>query len=109
MNSAGKAVRRLSLSILTLPTFTQLPTDITLSRGERLELVCAAVGTPQPRVSWMANGQLLTGTGAGGAEPGGQCDPGATFQGPWGASTSGCGGCTQLIANHRFLGFAPCR
>ncbi|XP_062361457.1 hemicentin-2 [Cinclus cinclus] len=59
VNSAGRAVRRLSLSIHTLPTFTHLPTDITLSRGERLELVCAAVGSPQPRVSWMANGQLI--------------------------------------------------
>ncbi|KAM7033975.1 hemicentin-2 [Acridotheres tristis] len=60
VNSAGRAVRRLSLSIHTLPTFTHLPTDITLSRGERLELLCAAVGSPQPRVSWMANGQLVT-------------------------------------------------
>ncbi|TRZ13268.1 hypothetical protein HGM15179_013842 [Zosterops borbonicus] len=60
VNSAGRAVRRLSLSIHTLPTFTHLPTDITLSRGERLELVCAAVGSPQPHVSWMANGRLIT-------------------------------------------------
>lgn len=74
VNSAGRAVRRLSLSIHTLPTFTHLPTDITLSRGERLELLCAAAGSPQPRVSWMANGQLLTGTWAGAedAERGGE-------------------------------------
>ncbi|OWK59760.1 Hemicentin-2 [Lonchura striata] len=65
VNSAGRAVRRLSLSIHTLPTFTHLPTDITLSRGERLELVCAAAGSPQPRVSWMANGQLVTGGASG--------------------------------------------
>ncbi|XP_071310090.1 hemicentin-2 isoform X1 [Agelaius tricolor] len=65
VNSAGRAVRRLSLSIHTLPTFTQLPADITLSRGERLELLCAAAGSPQPRVSWMANGQLLTGVASG--------------------------------------------
>ncbi|KAM6372038.1 LOW QUALITY PROTEIN: hemicentin-2 [Pluvialis apricaria] len=60
VNSAGRAVRRLSLSIHTLPTFTRLPGDVTLSRGESLELVCAAVGNPQPRISWMANGQLVT-------------------------------------------------
>ncbi|XP_014111826.1 PREDICTED: hemicentin-2 [Pseudopodoces humilis] len=60
VNSAGRAVRRLSLSIHTLPTFTHLPTDITLSPGEKLELLCAAVGSPQPHVSWMANGQLVT-------------------------------------------------
>ncbi|KAM8995979.1 hemicentin-2 isoform 2-T2 [Ara ararauna] len=60
VNSAGSAVRRLSLSIHTLPTFTRLPQDVTLSWGELLELVCAATGSPQPRVSWMSNGQLIT-------------------------------------------------
>ncbi|XP_065504896.1 hemicentin-2 isoform X1 [Caloenas nicobarica] len=60
VNSAGRAVRRLSLSIHTLPTFTRLPGDITLSWGERLELVCAAAGSPQPRISWTAKGQLVT-------------------------------------------------
>ncbi|XP_069729285.1 hemicentin-2 [Phaenicophaeus curvirostris] len=60
VNSAGRAVRRLSLSVHTMPTFTHLPGDVTLSRGERLELVCAAAGSPQPRVSWMANGRLVT-------------------------------------------------
>ncbi|XP_051663785.1 hemicentin-2 [Manacus candei] len=60
VNSAGRAVRQLSLFIHTLPTFTLLPTDITLNWGERLDLVCAAVGSPQPRLSWTANGQLIT-------------------------------------------------
>lgn len=87
MNSAGRAVRRLSLSVHTLPTFTRVPADTTVSRGERLELVCAAVGSPQPRVSWMANGQLVTGTWAGAedAEPGGECDPGVTCVPPLGS------------------------
>ncbi|XP_054030144.1 hemicentin-2 [Dryobates pubescens] len=61
VNSAGRASRQLSLSVHTLPTFTHLPTDVTLRRGERLELLCAAAGTPPPRISWTANGQLLTG------------------------------------------------
>ncbi|KAM9271186.1 hemicentin-2 [Morus bassanus] len=60
VNSAGRAIRWLSLSVHTLPTFTHLPEDVILSWGERLELVCAAVGSPQPRISWMANGQLVT-------------------------------------------------
>ncbi|KAM6110387.1 LOW QUALITY PROTEIN: hemicentin-2 [Pterocles gutturalis] len=60
VNSAGRAVRQLSLSIHTLPTFTHRPGDVTLSQGERLELVCAAAGSPQPHISWMANGQLVT-------------------------------------------------
>ncbi|XP_068012089.1 LOW QUALITY PROTEIN: hemicentin-2 [Melanerpes formicivorus] len=61
VNSAGRASRQLSLSVHTLPTFTHLPTDVTLRRGERLELLCAAAGTPPPRISWTADGQLLTG------------------------------------------------
>lgn len=85
MNSAGRAVRRLSLSIHTLPTFTRLPGDVTLSRGERLELVCAAVGNPRPHISWMANGQLVTGAWLGDHRQrgqrmlslGGRCDPGS--------------------------------
>ncbi|KAM6400073.1 hemicentin-2 [Rhynochetos jubatus] len=60
VNSAGRAVHQLSLSVHTLPTFTHLPGDITLSRGEKLELACAAAGSPQPHISWMANGQLVT-------------------------------------------------
>ncbi|KAM6047554.1 LOW QUALITY PROTEIN: hemicentin-2 [Theristicus caerulescens] len=60
VNSAGRAVRWVSLSVHTLPTFTRLPGDVTLSWGERLELVCAAAGRPQPHISWMANGQLVT-------------------------------------------------
>ncbi|XP_075295707.1 hemicentin-2 [Opisthocomus hoazin] len=60
VNSAGRAVRWLSLSVHTLPSFTRLPADVTLSRGERLELACAAKGSPQPRISWTANGQLVT-------------------------------------------------
>ncbi|XP_074702115.1 hemicentin-2-like [Strix aluco] len=60
VNSAGRAVRQLSLSVHTLPTFTRLPGDVTLSQGERLELVCAATGSPQPHVSWTTNGQLVT-------------------------------------------------
>lgn len=115
VNSAGRAVRRLSLSIHTLPTFTHLPTDITLSRGERLELVCAAVGSPQPRVSWMANGQLLTGTWAGAgaeaAELGGESDPGATlvppFRVPGVPARLAVRGCNQLIPNHTFGGLHP--
>ncbi|KAK4811634.1 hypothetical protein QYF61_022727 [Mycteria americana] len=60
VNSAGRAVRVLSLSVHTLPTFTRLPRDVTLSQGERLELVCAAAGSPQPRISWTADGQPVT-------------------------------------------------
>ncbi|XP_050570610.1 hemicentin-2 [Cygnus atratus] len=60
VNSAGKAVRRLSLRVHALPTFTRQPGDVVLSQGEQLELVCEATGSPEPRISWMADGQPLT-------------------------------------------------
>ncbi|XP_010226739.1 PREDICTED: hemicentin-2-like, partial [Tinamus guttatus] len=59
-NSAGKAARQLQLSVHTLPVFTQLPGNVVLSRGERLELLCAARGNPEPRLTWTANGQPVT-------------------------------------------------
>lgn len=68
MNSAGKAIRRLSLRVHTLPTFTRRPGDVVLSRGEQLELVCEATGSPEPRISWTADGQPLTGAWAAGVE-----------------------------------------
>nr|XP_047909504.1 hemicentin-2 [Anser cygnoides] len=60
VNSAGKAIHRLSLRVHTLPTFTRRPGDVVLSRGEQLELVCEATGSPEPHISWMADGQPLT-------------------------------------------------
>lgn len=68
MNSAGKAIRRLSIRVHTLPTFTRRPGDVVLSRGEQLELVCEATGSPEPRISWTADGQPLTGAWAAGVE-----------------------------------------
>lgn len=66
VNSAGKAIRRLSLRVHTLPTFTRRPGDVVLSWGEQLELVCEATGSPEPHISWMADGQPLTGAWAAG-------------------------------------------
>ncbi|XP_068513036.1 hemicentin-2 isoform X2 [Anas acuta] len=60
VNSAGKAIRRLSLGVHTLPTFTRRPGDVVLSRGEQLELVCEATGSPEPHISWTADGRPLT-------------------------------------------------
>lgn len=83
MNSAGKAVRRLSLGVHTLPTFTRRPGDVVLSRGEQLELVCEATGSPEPRISWTADGQPLTGAWAAGGSALPCLPPGFfTFWGP---------------------------
>ncbi|XP_067398294.1 hemicentin-2 [Emydura macquarii macquarii] len=54
-NSAGKATLQLFLSVHIPPTFTELPGDLTLSRGERLTLGCVTKGNPIPRITWMVN------------------------------------------------------
>uniref|UniRef100_F6QD70 Hemicentin 2 n=1 Tax=Ornithorhynchus anatinus TaxID=9258 RepID=F6QD70_ORNAN len=54
-NAAGKVSHRVHLSVLSLPTFTTLPEDLTLSLGDRLWLRCAARGSPSPRLTWTFN------------------------------------------------------
>ncbi|XP_072488817.1 hemicentin-2 isoform X3 [Notamacropus eugenii] len=59
-NSAGSTSRRVHLSILSLPTFTTLPGDLSLNQGEKLWLRCTARGSPAPHISWMVNNRLVT-------------------------------------------------
>ncbi|XP_075415669.1 hemicentin-2 [Tenrec ecaudatus] len=59
-NAAGRARRRVHLTILALPVFTTLPGDRSLRLGERLWLRCAARGSPTPRIGWTVNDRLVT-------------------------------------------------
>uniref|UniRef100_M3YMQ2 Hemicentin 2 n=1 Tax=Mustela putorius furo TaxID=9669 RepID=M3YMQ2_MUSPF len=59
-NAAGRARRRVHLSILTLPAFTTLPGDRSLRLGDRLWLRCAARGSPTPRIGWTINNRPVT-------------------------------------------------
>ncbi|XP_038601048.1 LOW QUALITY PROTEIN: hemicentin-2 [Tachyglossus aculeatus] len=59
-NAAGKSSRRVHLSVLTLPTFTTLPGDLTLNLGDRLWLRCAARGSPNPRLTWTFNSRPVS-------------------------------------------------
>ena len=38
------------------PTFTHFPNDIELASGNRLELICEAIGVPMPEITWLVNG-----------------------------------------------------
>uniref|UniRef100_A0A5F8HEY5 Hemicentin-2 n=1 Tax=Monodelphis domestica TaxID=13616 RepID=A0A5F8HEY5_MONDO len=62
-NAAGHTSRRVHLSILSLPTFTTLPGDLSLNHGDRLWLRCTARGSPTPHISWMVNNRLVKGLG----------------------------------------------
>uniref|UniRef100_H0XY66 Ig-like domain-containing protein n=1 Tax=Otolemur garnettii TaxID=30611 RepID=H0XY66_OTOGA len=74
-NTAGRARRRVHLTILALPVFTTLPGDRSLRPGDRLWLRCAARGSPTPRIGWIINDQPVTGLGQLG-EVGTEQDPG---------------------------------
>lgn len=62
-NPAGRARRRIHLSILALPAFTTLPGDRSLRLGDRLWLRCVARGSPTPRIGWTVNDRPVTGRG----------------------------------------------
>lgn len=59
-NPAGRAHRRVHLSILALPVFTTLPGDRSLRPGDRLWLRCVARGSPTPHLSWTVNDRVVT-------------------------------------------------
>ncbi|XP_066112042.1 hemicentin-2 isoform X1 [Saccopteryx bilineata] len=59
-NPAGRARRRVHLTILALPVFTTLPGDRSLRLGDRLWLRCAARGSPTPSIGWTVNNRPVT-------------------------------------------------
>ncbi|XP_053415690.1 hemicentin-2 [Nycticebus coucang] len=59
-NTAGRAHRRVHLTILALPVFTTLPGDRSLHLGDKLWLRCVARGSPTPRIGWIINDQPVT-------------------------------------------------
>lgn len=70
-NAAGRAHRRVHLTILALPVFVTLPGDRSLRLGDRLWLHCVARGSPTPRLGWTVNDQPVTGLGLLGSLGGG--------------------------------------
>ncbi|XP_006907796.1 hemicentin-1 isoform X1 [Pteropus alecto] len=58
-NAAGEDSRTVSLTVHVLPTFTELPGDVSLNKGERLRLSCKATGIPLPKLTWTFNNNII--------------------------------------------------
>ncbi|CAI9559746.1 unnamed protein product, partial [Staurois parvus] len=41
-----------SITIQYGPSFTELPSDLSLNKGEKLRLTCKATGNPRPHITW---------------------------------------------------------
>ncbi|XP_067825529.1 hemicentin-1-like [Heptranchias perlo] len=55
VSAVGKDSHDIHLSVSVHPAFTELPADVSLHKGERLLLTCAAKGLPTPSISWTFN------------------------------------------------------
>ncbi|KAB1258936.1 Hemicentin-1 [Camelus dromedarius] len=58
-NAAGEDTHTISLTVHVLPTFTELPGDVSLNKGEQLRLNCKATGVPLPKLTWTFNNNII--------------------------------------------------
>ncbi|XP_075384531.1 hemicentin-1 isoform X2 [Tenrec ecaudatus] len=58
-NAAGEDTHTVSLTVHVLPTFTELPGDVSLNKGEQLRLSCRATGVPLPKLTWTFNNNII--------------------------------------------------
>uniref|UniRef100_H0WC62 Hemicentin-1 n=1 Tax=Cavia porcellus TaxID=10141 RepID=H0WC62_CAVPO len=58
-NAAGEDTHTISLTVNVLPTFTELPGDVSLNKGEQLRLSCKATGIPLPKLTWTFNNNVI--------------------------------------------------
>ncbi|EDM09581.1 hemicentin 1 (predicted) [Rattus norvegicus] len=58
-NAAGEDTHTVTLTVHALPTFTELPGDLSLNKGEQLRLSCKAVGIPLPKLTWTFNNNII--------------------------------------------------
>ncbi|XP_052593110.1 hemicentin-1 isoform X2 [Peromyscus californicus insignis] len=58
-NVAGEDTRTVTLTVHSLPTFTELPGDLSLNKGEQLRLNCKATGIPLPKLTWTFNNNII--------------------------------------------------
>ncbi|XP_049724489.1 hemicentin-1 isoform X1 [Elephas maximus indicus] len=58
-NAAGEDTHTVSLTVHVLPTFTELPGDVSLNKGEQLRLSCKATGVPLPKLTWTFNNNVI--------------------------------------------------
>ncbi|OXB56883.1 hypothetical protein ASZ78_013391 [Callipepla squamata] len=58
-NAAGEDTHTVTLVVHVLPAFTELPGDVTLTKGEQLRLTCKATGIPVPKITWTFNNNII--------------------------------------------------
>uniref|UniRef100_A0A8D2KTM3 Hemicentin 1 n=1 Tax=Varanus komodoensis TaxID=61221 RepID=A0A8D2KTM3_VARKO len=58
-NVAGEDSHTVNLTVHVLPTFVELPGDVALNKGERLQLTCKATGVPVPKITWTFNNNII--------------------------------------------------
>uniref|UniRef100_A0A8C2MET6 Hemicentin-1 n=1 Tax=Cricetulus griseus TaxID=10029 RepID=A0A8C2MET6_CRIGR len=58
-NAAGEDTHTVTLTVHSLPTFTELPGDLSLNKGEQLRLSCKATGIPLPKLTWTFNNNII--------------------------------------------------
>ncbi|XP_026645393.1 hemicentin-1 [Microtus ochrogaster] len=58
-NAAGEDTHAVTLTVHSLPTFTELPGDLSLNKGEQLRLSCKATGIPLPKLTWTFNNNII--------------------------------------------------
>ncbi|XP_056379622.1 hemicentin-1 isoform X2 [Hyla sarda] len=59
INVAGKDSNTINLVIHYSPTFTELPSNVSLNEGEKLRLSCKATGNPSPKISWAHQDRVI--------------------------------------------------
>uniref|UniRef100_A0A2K5KA06 Hemicentin-2 n=1 Tax=Colobus angolensis palliatus TaxID=336983 RepID=A0A2K5KA06_COLAP len=62
VSEAGEARRHFQLTVMEPPHIEDSgqPTELSLTPGAPMELLCEAQGTPQPNITWHKDGQALT-------------------------------------------------
>ncbi|KAK2540204.1 Hmcn1 [Columba guinea] len=58
-SAAGEDTHTVTLIVHVLPTFTELPGDVALTKGEQLRLTCKATGIPVPKITWTFNNNII--------------------------------------------------
>nr|XP_033816119.1 hemicentin-1 isoform X1 [Geotrypetes seraphini] len=58
-NVAGEDARTVDLLVHIPPTFTDLPGDISINKGDQLRLSCKARGVPLPQITWAFNNNII--------------------------------------------------
>ncbi|MEE6496324.1 hypothetical protein FKM82_002300 [Ascaphus truei] len=60
-NAAGEDTHTISLTLNFPPVFIERPRNVSLNEGEKLRLMCKAIGNPLPQITWTFKDKTLSG------------------------------------------------